>query len=244
MLRSAPQGFLFDYGGTLVEEVGFDARAGNEWLLSRASHRPANVGIDDLLQRARRITREVSDRRDETRVETPWPTMTRLIHDFLGIRFDLPMADLEMGFWQASVRTRPMPGVLPALERFRERGIRLGVVSNTSFSESIIRYELDKHGLADQLDVVVVSSEYAVRKPDPLLLDTAAARLGVIPQRIWFVGDRLDTDIAGAKAAEMTAVWFNIHEARDPARTADLVVTNWDELVQHTSRLTSSCSGR
>jgi hypothetical protein len=30
-----PQGLLFDYGGTLVEEVRVDLQAGNEWLLSR-----------------------------------------------------------------------------------------------------------------------------------------------------------------------------------------------------------------
>lgn len=235
-MRTAPQGLLFDYGGTLVEEVSFDSRAGNEWLLSRASHRPPSVSIDDVLMRVRRIASDVAARREETHVETPWPAMTRLIHDFLGIRFDLPMAELEMGFWRASVRTRLMRGVLPALERFREWGMRLGVVSNSSFSESVIRYELSKHGLADQLDVVVASAEYAVRKPNPLLFDTAAARLGIPANRTWFMGDRLDTDIAGAKAAEMTAVWFNVHETEDPARTADLVVRDWDELVLHTSR--------
>jgi hypothetical protein len=31
-----PQGLLFDYGGTLVEEVSVDLQAGTKWLLSRA----------------------------------------------------------------------------------------------------------------------------------------------------------------------------------------------------------------
>jgi hypothetical protein len=93
--RTGRGGFLFDYGGTLVEEISFDVRAGNEWLLSRASYRPTNVGIDDVLMRARRIASEVADRRDETHLETPWPTITKLIHDFLGVRFDLPLSELE-----------------------------------------------------------------------------------------------------------------------------------------------------
>jgi len=235
--RTGPGGFLFDYGGTLVEEISFDVRAGNEWLLSRASYRPPNIGIDDVLMRARRITSEVADRRDETHLETPWPAMTKLIHDFLGVRFDLPLSELEIGFWKASVRTEPMPGVRLALEKFREWGIPLGVVSNTCFNESVIRYELGKHGLAEYFDVVVVSSEYAVRKPNPLLFDTAAARLGELGSRIWFVGDRLDTDIAGAKAAGMTAAWFNRSNAQDPARTADYIFAEWNELVLHTSRI-------
>lgn len=233
MVQTAPQGFLFDYGGTLVEETAFDPRAGSEWVLARASHRPAGLTIDDVLARARRITDEVADRRDETGVETPWPAMTRLIYDFVGVRFDLPMAELEAGFWKASVRTRAMPGVRRALERFHDWGMRLGVVSNTSFGEPVIRYELGRHDLSTLLDVVVVSAEHAVRKPNPLLFDTAAARLGLSPRRIWFVGDRLDTDVAGAKAAQMTAIWFNSQRTSSSVRTADFVVADWDELVQH-----------
>ena len=240
MTRTVPGGFFFDYGGTLVEEISFDVRAGNEWLLSRASYRPPNLAIDDVLTRARRIASEVADRRDETHLETPWPALTKLIHDFLGVRFDLPSSELEIGFWKASVNTQPMPGVRLALDRFREWRIPLGVVSNTCFSEPVIRYELGKHGLAQYLDVVMVSAEYAVRKPNPVLFEIAAAKLGKLARSIWFVGDRLDTDIAGAKAAGMTAAWFNRSKAQDPARTADYVFADWKELVLHTSRLASA----
>jgi putative hydrolase of the HAD superfamily len=244
MTGTVPGGFLFDYGGTLVEEISFDVRAGNEWLLSRASYRPPNLGIEDVLMRANRITSEVAERRDETQLETPWPAITKLIHDFLGVRFDLPLSELEIGFWKASVRTKPMPGVRLALEQFREWGIPLGVVSNTCFSERVIQYELGKHGLAEYLNVVVVSAEYAVRKPNPVLFDTAAARLGKLARPIWFVGDRLDTDIAGAKAAGLTAAWFNPSNTPDPARTADYVFTDWKELVLHTSRLASGAGSK
>ena len=83
----------------------------------------------------------------------------------------------------------------------------MAVVSNSSFGEPVIRYELEKHGLTEHLAFVLVSSDYSVRKPNGLLFDTAAARLGVSPQHIWFVGDRLDTDVTGAKAAAwMTAL--------------------------------------
>jgi putative hydrolase of the HAD superfamily len=54
----------------------------------------------------------------------------------------------------------------------------------------------------------MVSAEYAVRKPNALLFSTAAARLGLAPEEIWFVGDRLDTDIAGARSARMNPIWL------------------------------------
>jgi hypothetical protein len=54
-----PQGFLFDYGGTLVEELEFNPRAGIELLLERAAHRSTNVGLEAILERAdRAIFRE------------------------------------------------------------------------------------------------------------------------------------------------------------------------------------------
>src|SRR5712691_11809483 len=135
-----PQGLLFDYGGTLVEEVSVDLRAGNEWLLSRASCRPAHVTLEDVLERASRVTKEVAERRDHVHLETAWPTLTRLIHDFFGIRFDTPMAELEMGFWKASVQTRPMPGARQALQQCHQWGVPAAVVSNSSFGEAVIRY--------------------------------------------------------------------------------------------------------
>jgi putative hydrolase of the HAD superfamily len=226
-----PKGILFDYGGTLVEEVSFDPRAGNEWLLSRASHRPPRVTLEDVVARANRISTEVAGLRDQSHIETAWPSLTRLIHDFFGIRFELSMAELEMGFWKASVQTRPTPGARDMLARLRQSNIALGVVSNTCFSEQVIRFELGKHGLADYFAVVIVSAEYSVRKPNALLFETAAARLGVQPKDIWFIGDRLDIDVIGAKTAGMTAVWFNPGRLPDTSQSADLSVADWGDFI-------------
>ena len=108
----------------------------------------------------------------------------------------------------------------------------MAVVSNTSFGEPVIRYELEKHGLTEHLAFIVVSSDYAVRKPNVLLFDTAAARLGIRPADIWFMGDRLDTDVAGAKAAGMTAIWFNPNGRPESSQHADLTVTDLERLRQ------------
>ena len=229
-----PKGLLLDYGGTLVEEVSVDMRAGNEWLLAHASYRPPHVTLEHVLDRASRVSRDVASRRDQFHLEAPWSLLTRLIHDFLGVQFDDPMPQLELDFWKASVQTRPMPGARAALEWFHREHVPTAVVSNTAFGEPVIRYELDKHGLAEHLEFIVVSAEYAVRKPNVLLFDTAAARLGREPKDIWFVGDRLDTDIAGAKAAGMTAVWLRPPRAdASLSGGADLIAANWDEIVHH-----------
>ena len=124
-----PKGLLFDYGGTLVEEVSVDLRAGNEWLFARASFRPSHVTLDDVFDRASRVIREVVARRDHSQLETAWPQLNRLIYDFLGIRFDDPVADLELGFWiedpeRGSQNVRSDVSVA-ILREFKARGIEI-----------------------------------------------------------------------------------------------------------------------
>lgn len=226
-----PKGVLLDYGGTLVEEIGFDARAGNEALLELAAYIPPNLTIEQVLERARTISGQVAERRDEFGIETPWPALTRLIHDFLGVRFDLAPPELELAFWKKSVTTAAMPGAREAMSEFHRCGIRTAVVSNCSFGPEVIRHELEKHGLASHLAFVMVSSEYAVRKPNVLLFETAAARLGYAPEDIWFVGDRFDTDMAGARAAHMKPVWLTGKNSGD-AGEVYFAASSWPEILQ------------
>lgn len=225
-----PKGLLLDYGGTLVEEVAYDPHAGGAALLELAAFVPPGVTLADVIARARRVTSLVSARRDEFNIETPWPSLTRLIYDHLGIQFDVPMAALELAYWKASVTTRPMPGARDALARLHRAGMPMAVLSNSSFGADVIRYELARHGLTDHLEFVMVSADYVVRKPVALGVETAAVRLGVAAEDVWFVGDRLDTDVAAAKAAGMTAVWLRPVGQSD-STTPDLTVADWSELV-------------
>ena len=229
-MATRPRGILFDYGGTLVEEVEFNTRAGLAWLLSRAVTKPNEEQLAHIWRHADRVTSEIAERRDTFQIETPWTSLTRLIHDACGTRFNESLADLELQFWNASVKTRPMPGVRQALQEFHDARIRMGVVSNTSFSQATIRHELSKHGLADLLPVYVVSAEYAVRKPNPLIFEAAAGLLGLPCEEIWFVGDRIDMDVDGATAAGMNPIWFSPHNDSGLAGM-HLAVSSWAELA-------------
>ena len=225
-----PRAILFDYGGTLVEELEYNPRAGIEALLARAVYRETPVSVDTVLQRAERISAEIVERRDRFQIEAPWGSLTRLIHDHFGTCFDEPLAELELAFWNASVRTRAMPGAEAALRESHRLGYPMGVVSNSSFGQRVIRHELGKHGLADHLATIVVSAEYVVRKPNPLLFEMGASLLGADPADVWFVGDRLDTDIKGARSAGMTAIWYapNQEERSDDAHH---IARGWSSFV-------------
>jgi HAD superfamily hydrolase (TIGR01662 family) len=229
--RARPKGVLLDFGGTLVVEAGYDLRAGLRALMERASYIAPGVTFDAVLERAKRVSRELADRRDTFGIETPWASLMRLIHDAFGTRFAGTPEELELAFWDASVTTHGIPGAREALEALHAAGVPMAVLSNSSFSAAVIRHDIAKHGLADHLAFVMVTADYVVRKPNAMLFEAAAARLGVAAEDVWFVGDRLDTDVAGARAAGMVPVWLRPPNVA-PDGGPELSFGSWAELLQ------------
>ena len=93
------------------------------------------------------------------------------------------------------------PDVFPTLTALREKGYRLGVITNGSaFNQS---RKMDHTGLRPYMDLVVLAGEEGIQKPDPRVFQMAAARLGVPAECCVFVGDNPDNDLQGAKNAGM-----------------------------------------
>jgi HAD superfamily hydrolase (TIGR01509 family) len=63
---------------------------------------------------------------------------------------------------------------------------------------------------------VYVSERLGVRKPERGAFDVLAHLFDLPPASIWYVGDDPEVDCAGAKAAGMTAVWFDWEERTYP----------------------------
>jgi HAD superfamily hydrolase (TIGR01509 family) len=102
------------------------------------------------------------------------------------------------------------------LDALRGRGLRTGLVSNAFDPGWLLRRDLERMGLTERLDVIVFSSEVGKRKPHPSIFEAALEPLGVGPDNVLFIGDRLDADIAGANELGMTSVqalWFRVEEA-------------------------------
>jgi HAD superfamily hydrolase (TIGR01509 family) len=98
------------------------------------------------------------------------------------------------------------------LEALRSRGLKTGLVGNSwPDPPRVLRADVERYGLAPYLDVQVWSEEVGVRKPDPEIFLYALAELGVEPEAAMYVGDRVETDVAGAARVGMTtvqALWF------------------------------------
>jgi putative hydrolase of the HAD superfamily len=104
------------------------------------------------------------------------------------------------------------------LESLRNRGLRLGLVSNAFDPPYLLHRDLADAGVAERIDYAVFSSELGKRKPHPEIFVRALSALDVRPEAAVFVGDRLYEDVGGASAVGMTtvqALWFRADENPD-----------------------------
>jgi putative hydrolase of the HAD superfamily len=93
------------------------------------------------------------------------------------------------------------------LEAVRDRGYRIGLISNTGRSPGYaLRQLLDNYGVLKFFDATVFSNEVERRKPDRVIFDSAAHLLNTENTAIVHIGDNPEADYWGAKSAGMQAV--------------------------------------
>jgi putative hydrolase of the HAD superfamily len=134
------------------------------------------------------------------------------------------------------------PDIDGLLRRLRGRGLKLGVVAN---QPEAARERLARAGIGELFDYQGLSALTGLRKPDPRAFLAAAEALGVSPPACIMVGDRIDNDIAPAKALGMVAIQLRSgrhrrQQARSPAEAPDAVVTDVRELEEAITSLLSS----
>ena len=101
------------------------------------------------------------------------------------------------------------------LEALRARNLKLALVSNTASPQWLLQPILERQGIAERVDAVVLSSEVGKRKPHRAIFERALDELDVDPEVALFVGDRLEADVLGASRVGMKtvqAVWFRADE--------------------------------
>ncbi len=151
----------------------------------------------------------------------------------------LPVAD---GLLEESAETWCAPGphmaalrvgAVETLAALRDRGLRLGVISNTIQPGRYLDAGLARRGLLDLFAATVYSSDIGVAKPHPGIFRAALAALQVEPEHAVHVGDRLANDVAGAHAVGMRAVLVEVPQRveSDPEIVPDARIRELPELL-------------
>ena len=104
---------------------------------------------------------------------------------------------------------RVYPDVMGTLKYFKESGVPMGIISNTTNPQFIKEEELCRTGLSTYFEFAIFSSSTPYRKPHPSIFNAAISRMNLDAENILFVGDDLKTDVMGAQSVGMQTAWLN-----------------------------------
>lgn len=127
-----------------------------------------------------------------------------------------------------SLRFVAYPDSAGALRVLRTAGIRLVVVSNWDAS---LHERLAETGLAPLLDGALASAEVGSAKPDGAIFAAALELAGVRAEEAWHVGDTVEADVDGARAAGIQPVLIAREDPVPPGAIRSL-----DDLIPRLGR--------
>lgn len=111
----------------------------------------------------------------------------------------------------------PYPDAHSTLSALRDNGYHLGIIANQYFGTA---ERLEAWGLRKFFEVIAASAEIGYAKPNKEIFEKAFALAGCCAEESVMGGDRLDNDIAPAKALGMKTVWGQERACELPGRKA------------------------
>lgn len=136
---------------------------------------------------------------------------------------------------RSSVSRVLFPDTLFTLERLKQRGYILGVVTNRDYGGQPFREDLQTMGLLEHFEYqhMAISADLGIRKPHPEIFKYALERLSVLPEETAMVGDNLKADVGGAKGLNMLGIWKPNPAARAGKQVAQQASIVPDLTIEH-----------
>jgi putative hydrolase of the HAD superfamily len=156
---------------------------------------------------------------------TFWSQLYRMLLEALDVPFTEDLARRLYDTFTDVANYRLFDDALPVLEKLRDAGLRLGLISN--FEEWLERL-LDHLDVTEFFEVRVISGVEGMEKPDPEIFRLALDRMGVAPEHAAYVGDNVTYDVEPAESLGMTGVLLDRRDRHEDF--AGRRITSLDEL--------------
>lgn len=229
---------IFDLGHTLIDYY-HDWAGPEERIVSRLYSLAADTGgsmQEPEFRRSVLVTLQGNrDRKTQDMLEIPLERVLDRIFSSAGCKVDegLIQDGMEL-FYEALKEDRSLvPGTLEMLQRVRDRGCSVGLISDVAWglpSEYPLR-DIKHFRLEAYFDDMIFSSDVGLRKPNPRLFKMAMFNLSADRKESMYIGNSLQADVRGAKSVGMKAVlkksgYFQPDDSIVPDHTVD----DWKEL--------------
>ena len=201
---------FFDMDGTILD---WQSNMEASWRASCDEHCDGSYDVSGLHDAIR--TRRTWFWGDSERARTGRMDLDASSRAIVRAAFeDLGLADVELAHRISDdYRARreqalaPYPGALDALAQFRARGHRMALITNGNAISQ--RRSVERFGLTQYFDCVIIEGEFGCGKPDERVFRHALASCGARPEEAWMVGDSLEADIATPLRLGMQAIWID-----------------------------------
>lgn len=205
------EGVLFDLGGTLFEHLPTKITNDNLLhVLARSGLATANAS------HAQAVYRQCRGASEHVRLKAPFFLHKEVVVEAfadtlnaLGLEQD---PDAVEAFYQRQresvVKTLTLRAeTQPLLTTLRERGCYLSIVSN--IDNDYFEPLLERSGLAALVDHCISSESARSCKPDSEIFSKAIAASELTADRLLYVGDSPQHDVAGAHMVGLAAAWLH-----------------------------------
>jgi putative hydrolase of the HAD superfamily len=225
----------FDLWNTLIKNTDY-TRFRVEYLAEVLSERGAPRSQDEI--REAYVSAQISSRKiEESSSRRYVTTEEKLDHilEMFRVALSRDVRSTVVGRLQAVIWNDPpflKDGVVETLEALKPR-FRMAIISDSGITPGrIVREVLGDAGILDYFSSTVFSDEVGLCKPHSAMFERALEEVGAGPREAVHVGDLLHTDIAGAKAMGMKAIWVKTDET--PVKHSlepDYEVTTLSEVI-------------
>jgi putative hydrolase of the HAD superfamily len=235
-----PKMILFDYGHTLLYEPGFNKLCGTEAIMPYVTENPQGLTAKEIADFNGKIFTEYCRIAQPIGLEMHNLCCMRLSYELLGLKFSVSIEEIERVFWDNTSIGAVMPYAKEMLRYISKRGIRCGVVSNMGWSGKALQQRINRLIPENHFEFVLASSEYMIRKPNPLIFELALKKANLSAGDVWFCGDSPTADVEGAAVVGVFPVWYEDLSVENPWREVNskepncehLHIYDWRDLVE------------
>ena len=212
IVNGLPSAVLLDLDDTILDDSGHSARC---WGEACALHASDLDGLDpavllEAIDRVRTWYWSDAERHRVGRLDllAAYREVVAMACEQVGLTRSTAAEKIAAHYRsRRDEEIRPFPQAVETVRWLRDAGCRLALLTNGAGEPQ--RSKVERFGLADLFDTILIEGELGFGKPDPRVYQRALADLDVEPDRAWMAGDNPEWDVAAPQRQGIYGIWVD-----------------------------------
>ena len=202
---------LFD-----ADETLFDFRRSESLALHAVFQKHGLPVSGEFIETYHRINNALWDRFNRGEIEKSEITGTRFVRLFAQFGVPLDGVDFNRRYLDTLASFGCLlPGALELCRDLHDAGYTLYIITNGVGDVQKRRFR--ESGLTPYVADIFISEEIGASKPSPVFFDHVLSRIAETDaRRVLVIGDSLNADIAGGRAAGLDTCWYDFNRTNAP----------------------------